>query len=375
MREVSRRSVKPASQTLSVFNYTLDELRSIMREMGLEPFRANQIYNWLFKKRELNVDRYTDISPKVRPIIRPLIRTEMEILKVVDSEDNSSKFLLKLPEGDVVETVLMRHVKNGQRRYTVCLSTQLGCPVGCKFCASGKHFRRSLSPGEIVEQLWHVQKYLDQTEGVRVSNIVYMGMGEPLLNYDATVKSLRIICDDRGFNISTRNITLSTVGIPDAIRRLAHDAPRVKLAFSLHSPREEVRRWLIPLARKFSLEEILDALRYYWDITKRRITIEYVLLEGINDTEEDAREIVKLFASPEFKGVRLLINLIPYNPVEGVGFKAPSEERIERFAAILSEHFDVTVRRSMGRDVKAACGQLRYRVITQLFPTSLPSHD
>lgn len=343
-----------------VFEYTLSELRELMREEGIEPFRANQVFDWVYKKRQLDTTKYSNISPELREKLRALVYPRMSILDIYNSNDGSSKFLLKLPEGDVIETVLMRHVKNGERRYTVCLSTQLGCPVGCAFCASGKYFNRSLSAGEIVEQLWHVQRYLDETEGVRVSNLVYMGMGEPLLNLDATLKSLEIFSHDAGFNISTRNITVSTVGIPEGIRKLADSGLRVKLALSLHSPREEIRRKLIPIARRFPLSEILDALLYFWNRTRRRITIEYIMIRDLTDTPEDAEEIVRLLKD-KFKGVRLLINLIPYNYVEGLSFQPSTPERIDRFAGILAKHFDVTVRRSMGDDIKAACGQLRYK--------------
>ncbi len=195
---------------------------------------------------------------------------------------------------------------------------------------------------------------------MRVSNLVYMGMGEPLLNLDATLKSLEIFSHDAGFNISTRNITVSTVGIPEGIRKLADSGLRVKLALSLHSPREEIRRKLIPIAKRFPLSEILDALLYFWNRTRRRITIEYIMIRNLTDTPEDAEEMVKLLKD-KFKEVRLLINLIPYNYVEELSFQPSTPERIDRFAGILAEHFDVTVRRSMGDDIKAACGQLRYK--------------
>lgn len=338
----------------TVFDLSFEELVKFFKGLNEPKYRATQVFNWLYKKRVIDPLRYTDISLPLREKLKPLFKRNLTLVHRLDSKDGSSKFAFLTLDGSVVESVLMRHVKHGKKRYTVCLSSQVGCPIGCRFCASGKSFKRSLRASEIVEQLWAVQEYLDSTEGTRVSNIVFMGMGEPLLNYDNVVKAIRIITHDAGLNISSRSITVSTVGIPSKILALSKDAPRVKLAISLHAPNDEIRRKLIPIAKLYTIEEIIDATYRYYLTTKRRVTIEYVMLNGVNDSEDDAKALVKLV-----KRIKPLVNLIPYNPVPNVPFKRPPLHRIRRFAEIVSQHLEVSIRFSFGEDIRAACGQLR----------------
>jgi 23S rRNA (adenine2503-C2)-methyltransferase len=255
------------------------------------------------------------------------------------------------------------------QRYTVCLSTQVGCNVKCIFCASGINgIKRNLNLAEIVDQLFLIQKYIYTKEKMRITNIVYMGMGEPLFNYENLVKSLDIFTYDKAFNISNRNITVSTSGVVDKIYELAEEKFRVKLAISLHSPFDNKRQKLIPLAKKYKIHQILKAAEYYFLKTKRRITIEYILLKNITDTLEDAKELVNILKNYNFK---VFINLIPYNSIgnvylDNVLLEQSDNESIIQFYNYIKKYFEVNVRWSLGRDINAACGQLRRQLINSI---------
>jgi 23S rRNA (adenine2503-C2)-methyltransferase len=269
----------------------------------------------------------------------------------MDAEEGTEKVLLKLPDGECIEAVLMRE----EDRRTVCVSTQVGCPVGCAFCATGRMgFRRNLSAGEIALQvLFFVRKL--KAEGDRVTHVVVMGMGEPLLNYDATLKAIRNLNHPWGLNLGARRFTVSTVGIVPGILRLAREGLQLNLAISLHAPWDDLREELVPPAKRYSIAEIMEAAEEYVRATKRRITYEYVLLRGVNDSPTAARALAKLL-----KGKLAHVNIIPFNPAPGLPFRRPPPARVELFKReLLRQGIDVTVRYSRGVRIQAGCGQLR----------------
>jgi 23S rRNA (adenine2503-C2)-methyltransferase len=358
-------------------NYTYNELKNLLKKIlsnndnitdfkeNFFDYRVDQIFNWIYKKYQDNIDNFSDLSKNFREFLKNYFNVNsLEIYDMKFSKFNDSiKFLFKTRDNEYIETVLMKHPD----RYTVCLSTQVGCNVRCVFCASGINgVKRNLELAEIVDQLFLVQKYVYLTEGKRISNIVYMGIGEPLFNYDNLIKSLDIFTHDKGFNISNRNITVSTSGVVDNIYKLADEKFRVKLAISLHSPFENKRQKLIPLARKYKISQILQAAEYYFNKTKRRITIEYILLKNITDTMEDAKELVNILKNYNFK---VFINLIPYNSIgevylDNVLLEQSDIDSINKFYNYIKNYFEVNVRWSLGRDIDAACGQLRRKTLT-----------
>ncbi len=275
----------------------------------------------------------------------------LELVKVQDSADGETKkFLWRLHDSALVESVLII----APDRKTVCVSSQVGCPARCAFCASGKKgLIRNLSWEEIVAQVMLIQSHI-QEQNEMVTNIVYMGMGEPMKNYEEMVKSVRILIDPNFLGFSQRRVTVSTVGVVEGIRRFAHEGLKVNLVLSLHAPNQVVRQKIIPYARQYALEDILSAMDEYFAVTKRDITYEYTLLEGINDEVEHAQELVKLL-----RGKQCTVNLIPYNPIPGIRLKRPSAERIEAFREVLNNAYVVnTCRYTKGVDIAAACGQL-----------------
>jgi 23S rRNA (adenine2503-C2)-methyltransferase len=275
----------------------------------------------------------------------------IKLVRTLESEDRETiKFLWELPDAKRVESVL---ILSGDRR-TVCISCQVGCPARCAFCASGREgLMRNLSPAEIVEQVLHINRFLKQ-KGERVSHLVFMGMGEPMENYDSVVKSISIFHHPEGLNISQRRITVSTVGVVEGIHRLAKEELKVNLVLSLHAPNQHIRKKIIPYARKYPLEEILMAMEAYSRDTKRDITYEYTLLAGINDHFKHAEELSKLLS-----GKQCTVNLIPYNPVDGLRLNRPEKETIEGFRSVLEEAgINTTWRYTKGKDIAAACGQL-----------------
>jgi len=358
-------------------NYTYSELKDLLKDILAKDdsnlkenffnYRVDQIFNWIYKKYEDKIDNFSDLSKNFREFLKN--NFEINSLKIYDIKlskyNDSIKFLFKTSDDEYIESVLMKH----PQRYTVCLSTQIGCNVKCIFCASGINgIKRNLNLAEIIDQLFLIQKYIYMREKMRITNIVYMGMGEPLFNYENLVKSLDIFTHDKAFNISNRNITVSTSGVVDKIYELAEEKFRVKLAISLHSPFENKRQKLIPLAKKYKIHQILKAAEYYFLKTKRRITIEYILLKNITDTLEDAKELVNVLKNYNFK---VFINLIPYNSIgnvylDNVLLEQSDNESIIQFYNYIKKYFEVNVRWSLGRDINAACGQLRRQLINSI---------
>ncbi len=335
-----------------ICSFSLEELRIWMEQNGEKPFRAAQVFNWIYAKEAGSFEVMTNMSKGLREKLAEQFSFPVaKLLRMLESEDQETiKFLWELPDQKRVESVL---ILSGNRR-TVCISCQVGCPARCAFCASGKEgLMRNLSTAEIVEQVLHIDRFLKQ-KGERVSHLVFMGMGEPMENYEAVVKAIGIFHHPEGFNISQRRITVSTVGVVEGIHRLAKEDLKVNLALSLHAPNQHIRKKIIPYARKYPLEEILMAMDEYSRQTKRDITYEYTLLFGINDHLKCAEELAQLLL-----GKQCTVNLIPYNPVDGLRLRRPEKEGVEAFRAVLEgAGINTTWRYTKGKDIAAACGQL-----------------
>jgi len=327
---------------------TIGELENFIETINEPKFRAKQLHHWLYLKSASDFDSMTSLSKEFRAKLKELaVISEVKIIQRLISKDGTIKYLLEYPDGSRVETVLMRF--DNRPNLTACLSSQVGCPVKCLFCATGKReFVRNLAASEIVDQILTIQR----DTGLKVTNIVYMGQGEPLLNYDEVIKSLNIINSE--LEIGMRRITVSTSGIIPGIKKLAEENRQLTLALSLHAPNHELRKQLIPIEDKYPVNELIESLRYLTGKTGRRVTIEYVLIDGINDAPEYAREINYLL-----KGLKYNINLIPYNSACDKQFKAPPVKKINNFKYILEQaNKKVTVRLERGADILAACGQL-----------------
>jgi 23S rRNA (adenine2503-C2)-methyltransferase len=328
----------------------LSELERLLRDSGFEPFHARQLFRWIYRRGVVDYDRMTDISRSLRSHLQSTFAlTTPRVASDQQSIDGTRKLLLELSDGRQIEAVFIPDTPS----MTFCISTQVGCAMGCAFCLTGQMgLVRNLTAGEIAGQV----RVLAAATGMldQPFNIVLMGMGEPLHNYDETMKALRILNTEHGFAMSPRRITLSTVGIVPALDRLATEPLMPNLAISLHATTDAQRTALVPPNRKYSLEDIIEACRRFPLKQRSRITFEYVLLDGVNDTVEDARRLVRLLS-----GLRSKVNLIPLNPAAGIPFDRPSDERINRFAQVLADkHLTVSVRKSRGQDIRAACGQL-----------------
>ena len=334
--------------------YGYEELQKEMATIGEKAFRAKQIYEWLHVKLVDHFDEMTNLSKALREKLEenyeilPVVMLERQISQI----DGTNKFLFRLYDGNVVESVLMKY-KHGN---SVCISSQVGCRMGCAFCASTiGGLVRNLSPSEMLGQIYQIQKI----SGERVSNVVVMGTGEPLDNYDNLLKFIELLTDENGLNISQRNLTVSTCGIVPRMRELAEKKLQITLALSLHASSQEKRLALMPVANKYELSEVIDACRYYFEKTGRRVTFEYSLVAGVNDTDTDAAELQALV-----RGMNCHINLIPVNPIKERDFVQPSRDRVLDFKNKLEKNgINVTIRREMGRDIDGACGQLRKRYI------------
>lgn len=320
---------------------TTSELEAFVEQLGEAKFRGRQLAKWIYQKGAMTFDAMTDLPEALRSRLEEVaIINPLQVIDVKASADGTVKYLSKLPDGEAVECVFIPH----GRWETICVSTQVGCPIGCKFCASGESYARNLTAGEIVGQVLIAKRQ-------RSPNVVFMGMGEPLLNFENLAKALHLL--NREVGIGARRITVSTVGIVQGIRKLAQLGMQVNLAVSLHSPDDETRQMLIR-AKLPPLSELLKACRDYFAATKRRISFEYVLLMGINDSVRHALELAKLL-----KGMPCHVNLIPYNMAVS-DFKRPPEKAVERFRRVLAESgIAVTIRSEHGSDIHAACGQLR----------------
>ncbi|MDF2587439.1 MAG: radical enzyme Cfr family [Anaerocolumna sp.] len=335
---------------------SLDELKEILVQIKDKPFRAKQIYEWLHVKLVTNFDEMTNIPKQLRERLSEI--SEITNLTVVDKLESAggetSKFLFRLYDGRVLESVLMRYHHGN----SVCISSQVGCKMGCKFCASTiGGFERNLTPAEMLDQIYQIQRI----SGERVSNVVVMGTGEPLDNYDNLVKFIRILTDENGLNISQRNITVSTCGLVEKMKQLADEELQITLALSLHAPNDNVRQQLMPIANKVDISSAIKACEYYYQKTGRRITFEYSMVEGVNDLPEHAREL-----ATRIKGLNCHVNLIPVNPIKERDYRQSESKNIQNFKNILEKYrINVTIRREMGTDINAACGQLRKSYIDQ----------
>ena len=335
----------------SLLEYDKAGFEQLAAEAGMPKFRAGQLLQWVYQKHARSFDDMTNISKDLRAKLAEdyTVRTA-EIVDEVVCKDGTRKFLIKWPDGVLTETVLMEY----HDRNTVCISTQSGCPVRCVFCASGQDgLQRNLTNGEIVEQVVLASDKLGK--GKRLSNVVIMGMGEPFANFDSTLKAIEAINADWGLGIGARHITVSTIGIPERIIQFAEKCPQVTLAVSLHAPNDALRQELIPWAKKYPLKELMDAIVDYYDLTHREVTIEYVLLDGVNCLPKHAEQLAKLI-----RPHRCNVNLINYNTVLESGHKPASEKAVDNFMDILQQRgVNVHLRQSKGSDINAACGQLR----------------
>lgn len=334
----------------NINDLTLEKLEEYIVEQGEKKFHAKQIFKWLHKYNVTEYNLMSDISKSLREkLIENTYIGSLEILEVLKSKkDDTMKFLLKLEDGNIIETVFMKYNYGN----TLCVSTQVGCKMGCKFCASTKAgFERSLTASEIEGQIIAVQKYTEQ----RISNVVYMGIGEPLDNYDNVVDSIKNINNPIGLGIGARHISISTCGLVPNIYKLADENIQATLSLSLHATTDEKRKEIMPIANKYSINEILEACKYYINKTGRRVSFEYGLIYNVNDTKEEALRLVKLL-----RGTISHVNLIPINEIAGGEFKKSKESNIADFMNTLNANGIVaTVRRELGTDIKAACGQLR----------------
>ncbi len=336
-----------------LFDHTPDTLRAFLTDLDEPEYRADQILEWVYRRGARGFDQMTNLPKALRQrLAERLYLYESQIVQCARAGDGVTRFLLRWADGETAECVSIP----ADDRRTACISTQVGCPVGCVFCASGiDGVRRDLSAGQIVEQAMVVAHQAE--DDTRLSNIVFMGMGEPLVNYDATIRAVRTINAAWGVNIGARKITISTIGLPKQMRRLAHEDLQVTLALSLHAPTDELRRELIPWAKGVTIAQLVEAARYYFDRTGREVTLEYVLLADVNDRPEHARQLADLA-----RRMRCNVNLILYNPVEGFPYKRPGEASAHAFLHHLrARGTNAHLRSSRGLDVDGACGQLRRR--------------
>ena len=328
------------------------ELTALMEQLNEKKFRTTQVYEWIHKKLAHSYDEMTNIPKSLKEKLAGVVSFEpvKEVERYVSKLDGTTKFLLELADGNIIETVLMKYHHGN----SVCISSQVGCRMGCRFCASTLGgLTRHLTVAELLGQIYYIQK----TTGERVSNVVVMGTGEPFDNYDNIVKFIHMLTDEKGLNISQRNITVSTCGLVERIYDLAKENFSITLAISLHAPNDEMRKELMPIANKYTISQIMEACDYYIKETGRRITFEYSLVAGVNDKEEHAKELIR-----RLSGKLCHVNLIPVNPIDERDYKRSTKASVEAFAKLLEKnHINATVRREMGSDIQAACGQLRKR--------------
>ena len=340
---------------IDIKSFNLEELTAFIEKNGEKAFRAKQVYQWLHVKHVDAFDEMTNLSKAFREkleqlcYITDLHQEAVQISKI----DGTRKYLFLLKDGNVIESVLMRY-KHGN---SVCISSQVGCRMGCRFCASTLDgLVRGLKPSEMLDQIYKIGKDI----GERISNVVVMGTGEPMDNFDNLLKFIELLTDENGLNISQRNLTVSTCGIVPRMRELADRQLAITLALSLHASNQQKRLELMPVANKYDIHEVIDACRYYFDKTGRRVTFEYSLVGGVNDTDEDARELSQLI-----HGMNCHVNLIPVNPIKERDYVQSNAAVIAAFKNKLEKNgINVTIRREMGRDIDGACGQLRKRYIT-----------
>jgi len=337
----------------NIKDYNLNELKEELVKLGEKSYRAEQIFKWIFKENVTSFDEMTDISLELREKLKKSFEIHVfKILKKQTSADGTKKYLFDVGDGNAIETVLMEY-KHG---YTVCVSSQIGCRMGCLFCAStDTPFARNLTAGEIVEQLLAVQR----DENIRVSNLVLMGIGEPLDNFDNVISAIEILNNQKGLNMGARHISISTCGIVPKIYELADKGLQCTLSISLHSSNDEIRRELMPINKAYNIKAVMDACKYYIEKTNRRISFEYALVKDNNDNLKDAEGLARLL-----KGMLCHVNLIPINKIENSKYIKSTNENIIKFRDYLnSKGVVATIRRELGSDIDAACGQLRKKEV------------
>lgn len=341
------------------FDLTRDQVVEWIAALGQPNYRADQVLRWVYQDGATDYEQMSNLPKGLRSQLAaelPLYRSQ--VLRTQESQDGTIKRLLQWPDEATSECVMIPD----EDRRTACISTQVGCPVGCVFCASGVGgLQRQLSAGQIVEQAMRVRQLVDPDH--RLSNVVFMGLGEPLANYAATVQAIRTINAEWGLRVGARKITVSTVGLPAQMKRLADEKMQITLAISLHAPTDELRRELIPWAERVSIESLIDAGRYYFEQTGREVTLEYILLGGVNDSVEHAEALARIA-----RQIRSHVNLLAYNPVEGLPYHRPSNSACVRFLDTLRAHgVNAHIRKSRGLDIDGACGQLRRRELATAY--------
>ena len=332
----------------SIYEYTIDDLTEYFLSIGETKFRASQVFDWLYIKRVKSFDEMSNIKKDLIKYLNDnYVLNTLKLIKV-QSDIDVKKYLFELNDGNKIEAVLMNHDYGN----SLCVSTQVGCNMGCRFCESGRNKKmRNLSANELVEQILMVEEDIKE----RISHVVLMGIGEPFDNYDNVMKFINIINDPKGINIGIRHITVSTCGLVPKIKEFIKERAGVNLAISLHAPNDEIRNKIMPINKVYNIESIMEVVKEYINVTNRRVTFEYILLDGINDSRECAKELVKLL-----KGINCYVNLIPYNETSHIEYKKSKKMTIDQFYGILKENnINVTIRREFGSNVSAACGQLR----------------
>ncbi len=340
----------------SIFNLTQEELQDNLELNNYPKYRGKQIYEWIYKKKTYNINLMNNLPKELKYWLKIHYSFDLPVVrkKQVSQKDGTTKFLLEYNDKSLIEAVLMYHKEHaGKIRKTLCISSQVGCAIGCVFCATGKNgYTRNLTTGEIIGQILSIIN-IDGD----IDNIVFMGMGEPLLNYDNVVKSIRIITDERGLNFSIRKITISTCGMVPQIKRLAEEGIPLTLAISLHAANDTLRSKLIPINKKYNIEELINAVKLYIKHTNRKVTFEYILIKDINDSIDDAIALATIL-----KPLLCNVNLIPANPVADASMKKPSQNVIKSFQQKLqSLGIEAVIRKEKGADIDAACGQLKAR--------------
>ncbi len=338
----------------SIYDYPLVDLINYFEEIGETKYRASQVFQWLYVKRVKSFEKMTNLKKTLTKFLSENFKIdELKLIKKQEDVD-VKKYLFELYDGNIIEAVLMKHDYGN----SICVSSQVGCNMGCSFCESGRLKKaRNLYAFELVEQVLKVEEDIKD----RISHVVLMGIGEPFDNYDNVMRFIKIINDPKGINIGIRHITISTCGIVPKIKKFMEEKTGVNLAISLHAPNNEIRSNIMPINKVYNIEEIISSVKEYIKVTNRRITFEYILLNGVNDSEDCAKELVKLL-----KGINCYVNLIPYNETSNIKYKPSKKVTINKFYDILKKNsINVTIRREFGSKVSAACGQLRSQQITR----------
>lgn len=332
----------------SIFDLKLDDLTLYLESHGYSKFVSKQIYDWIYKKRVFDFDKMSNLKFDLRELLKKDFDINMLTLKRKQTSDLTNKYLFELADGNLIESVLMRH----DYGISVCVSSQIGCNMGCSFCESGRLKKvRDLLPGEIVRQILMIEEDI----GMRISSVVVMGIGEPFDNYDNIMDFIRIINSPFGIAIGARHITVSTSGLVPKIMKYANEDLQTNLAISLHAPNDELRNKIMKVNKAYNISELINAIKYYIEKTNRRVTIEYVMLNMVNDSEDNAMELANLL-----RGMNVYVNLIPYNETSHIEYKKSSNDRVMKFYDTLKRcGINVTVRREFGGNIDAACGQLR----------------